>query len=284
MMDIPRLESSALIAAFLLFSVCAKTNAQTACTPPTTRTWIIAEDALQHADTLWFGFDSLATRGSDSQLCEWEYPDIPPVPISFFFPFFYSEWYYPWGMGADYRPFHPAPKVDTFNVYFNYNLDSSYYPIHVRWSKADISRFCDSATVADDEGILFVSNMSSTEEASLPDRLFHGLTILVYGARFTILTGAAVPPNLPTGYTLSQNYPNPFNPTTSISYSVPTQSHVTVAIYDVLGREVRRLVQELKQPGEYSVTWDASSVPSGVYFYRLVAGGFVETKKMVLMR
>jgi hypothetical protein len=88
----------------------------------------------------------------------------------------------------------------------------------------------------------------------------------------------------PSIFALRQNYPNPFNPSTSISYSVPTQSYVIVAIFDLLGREVRRLVQDVKQPSEYSVTWDASNVPSGVYFYRLVAGGFVETKKMVLMR
>jgi hypothetical protein len=91
-------------------------------------------------------------------------------------------------------------------------------------------------------------------------------------------------PNEPLNFRLSANYPNPFNPETRISYSVPRAGSVSLAIYDVLGREVARLVNENKQPGDYSVSWNANGVPSGVYFYRLVAGEYVATKKMVLMR
>jgi uncharacterized protein (TIGR02145 family) len=89
---------------------------------------------------------------------------------------------------------------------------------------------------------------------------------------------------LPKEFFLSKNYPNPFNPQTKISFSVPKESFITLKIYDLLGREVATLVQDKKQQGEYSVTWNADNVPSGVYFYKLLAGDFIETKKMVLMK
>jgi hypothetical protein len=88
----------------------------------------------------------------------------------------------------------------------------------------------------------------------------------------------------PIHYDLSQNYPNPFNPSTQITYSIPKATDVTLKVYDVLGREIAVLVNERKQPGEYKVTWNAEGVPSGVYFYRIVAGEFVETKKMMVRR
>ncbi|MDI6765514.1 MAG: T9SS type A sorting domain-containing protein [Bacteroidota bacterium] len=85
-------------------------------------------------------------------------------------------------------------------------------------------------------------------------------------------------------FTLSANYPNPFNPQTKISISVPKESYITLKVYDLLGKEVTTLVNEKKRPGEYSITWSAESVPSGMYFYRLVAEDFVETKKIILMK
>ncbi len=89
---------------------------------------------------------------------------------------------------------------------------------------------------------------------------------------------------VPDRFALGQNYPNPFNPTTVIWYQIPTAAHVRLAVFDVLGREVATLVNEGKDAGAYTVTWDASGVPSGVYFYRLNAGSFSETKKLLLLR
>ena len=89
---------------------------------------------------------------------------------------------------------------------------------------------------------------------------------------------------LPEVATLEQNYPNPFNPSTQINYSIPKATNVTLKVYDVLGREIATLVNERKQSGAYKVTWNAEGVPTGVYFYRIVAGEFIETKKMVLIR
>ncbi len=90
--------------------------------------------------------------------------------------------------------------------------------------------------------------------------------------------------NPPTDFILSQNYPNPFNPKTKISYQIPELSYVTLKVYDVLGKEVAILVNEEKLIGNYEVEFNAENLPSGVYFYRLQAGSFVETKKMVLMK
>jgi hypothetical protein len=89
---------------------------------------------------------------------------------------------------------------------------------------------------------------------------------------------------VPRQYVLNQNYPNPFNPVTTIKYQIPELSFVTIKVYDVLGNEIETLVNEEKQTGTYEITWYAESLPSGVYFYRLQAGNFVETKKMVLMK
>lgn len=89
---------------------------------------------------------------------------------------------------------------------------------------------------------------------------------------------------LPIVFELKQNYPNPFNPSTIISYALPKASHVTISIYNVLGREVVTLVDEEKAAGRYEVNWDASANASGVYFYRIQADDFSETKKMMMLK
>jgi hypothetical protein len=88
----------------------------------------------------------------------------------------------------------------------------------------------------------------------------------------------------PTSFMLSQNYPNPFNPSTTFKYSIAKQSSVLIKIYDLIGNEIETLVNEEKPVGTYELTWNASNLPSGVYFYQLRAGDFVETKKMILMK
>ncbi len=89
---------------------------------------------------------------------------------------------------------------------------------------------------------------------------------------------------MPETYKLSQNYPNPFNPTTNIKFSIPTSGNVKLVVFDVLGREVTTLVNEMKTAGNYVVDFDASSLSSGVYFYTLESGNFTQTKKMLLVK
>jgi hypothetical protein len=87
-----------------------------------------------------------------------------------------------------------------------------------------------------------------------------------------------------TDYTLSQNFPNPFNPTTTISYALPQDGMVTLKIYDALGREISTLVNEFKQTGRYTASFDASKLSSGVYIYKLTSGKYTATKKMMLVK
>ncbi len=89
---------------------------------------------------------------------------------------------------------------------------------------------------------------------------------------------------VPKVFSLSQNYPNPFNPSTVIKFSIPKTSMVNLTVYDVLGREVMTLVNDVMQPGEYNALFDASSLSSGVYFYTINAGDFADTKKMLLVK
>lgn len=98
--------------------------------------------------------------------------------------------------------------------------------------------------------------------------------------------------DVPAAYSLSQNYPNPFNPTTTITYDMPKSARVTLKVYNVLGQEVVALVDGQQAAGRYSVLFDASSLATGVYFYRLQSGDpssssgqtFVQTNKMVLVK
>jgi hypothetical protein len=89
---------------------------------------------------------------------------------------------------------------------------------------------------------------------------------------------------MPITFALLQNFPNPFNPSTKIKYSVPRISHVQIKVFDVLGNEIETLVDEEKPAGAYELTWNAEGLPSGVYFYQLIAGSFVETKKMIFLK
>ena len=89
---------------------------------------------------------------------------------------------------------------------------------------------------------------------------------------------------VPTGYTLAQNYPNPFNPETEIAFGLPENADVILTVYNVLGQVVTELVNGQMDAGYHTVMWDASQMPSGVYFYALQAEGFSATKRMVLMK
>jgi hypothetical protein len=89
---------------------------------------------------------------------------------------------------------------------------------------------------------------------------------------------------MPDDYSLSQNYPNPFNPVTKIDFSIPLRSRVELNIYNTLGEKAAVLVNEEMETGHHQVAFDASDLPSGVYFYRIIAGEFNQTKKLILLK
>jgi hypothetical protein len=89
---------------------------------------------------------------------------------------------------------------------------------------------------------------------------------------------------IPNKFELQQNYPNPFNPSTQINYSIAKEGLVKITIFDVLGREVKTLVNEVKTPGFFAIDFDGTSLSSGMYFYMMESGSFVDTKKMTLVK
>lgn len=100
----------------------------------------------------------------------------------------------------------------------------------------------------------------------------------------TVITSIALSSRIPKEFVLSQNFPNPFNPTTTIEYTISKSSYVTLKVYDILGREIKTLVDEDEQPGYYHATFSAFGLPSGIYFYRLQAGTFRETKRLTILK
>jgi len=130
------------------------------------------------------------------------------------------------------------------------------------------------------------SNTSEVLEAVYFTSLAEGYAV---GANNTILkfgelSSVENEEELPREYSLSQNYPNPFNPSTKIRFAIPQTGFASLKVYDVLENEITILVNEEKPTGEYEVEFSGNGLTSGVYFYQLKAGSFIETKKMVLLR
>jgi hypothetical protein len=108
--------------------------------------------------------------------------------------------------------------------------------------------------------------------------------IQLFGRRQLYPVGDVSDEGIVDGFLLGQNYPNPFNPSTKIKYFIPEMSEVTFKIYDVLGNEIATLVNEEKPTGEYEIEFNATGLPSGIYFYKLVAGEYTQTRKMILLK
>jgi hypothetical protein len=140
-------------------------------------------------------------------------------------------------------------------------------------------------TAIDDEQIVEITDTLGLTDYS---EAFGGSTLLgavLNGVKYgTITTVMPDAPKEPSAFRLGMNYPNPFNPSTTISYRVPEAVHVMLTISDARGRVVARLVDETKPAGEHRAVWEASSFSSGVYFYRITAGAFTETRRMLLIR
>jgi len=119
--------------------------------------------------------------------------------------------------------------------------------------------------------------------------VYDSTVLLTYNTHYTVTDPALVNTSeiiteLPKDYSLYQNYPNPFNPTTTIKFDIPKLSFVTIRIYDISGREVDVLANQNMEAGRFQLNWDATGKASGVYFYRIIAGDFKETKRMVLLK
>ncbi|MDZ7766264.1 MAG: T9SS type A sorting domain-containing protein [Melioribacteraceae bacterium] len=168
-----------------------------------------------------------------------------------------TGWYEGEGWPDGPAPYDRRFMINTGNITFNYGdtLDIAYAII-----------------ISDGNDRLNSLKLLKEKTQHIRDFYFDTITKVNYNEEMS-----------PT-FSLSQNYPNPFNPTTSIEYQVSSIEKVSLKVYDILGREIKTLVNEVKSPGSYDVQFDASQLASGVYFYRLTAGDFVQTKKMILLR
>jgi hypothetical protein len=138
-----------------------------------------------------------------------------------------------------------------------------------------------------DDGIMTQIDGGATPIAGIDtdiDGEGRNVTVPDIGADEFDIVGVEDEETVPTEYALEQNYPNPFNPTTTFRYSTPTQSKVVIKVFDILGNEIATLMDEEKSVGTYELTWNASNLSSGIYFYQLNSGNFIETKKMILLK
>jgi photosystem II stability/assembly factor-like uncharacterized protein len=147
------------------------------------------------------------------------------------------------------------------------------------------------STNAGNNWSLVNTNANTQRDIDFPDNSTGCLTGWVVGHAGTItkmsamLTGTETNQNTVTeNYSLKQNYPNPFNPVTNITYSLPKSGNVNIKIFDLSGREIQTLVNEFKNPGTYIISFDASDLASGLYFYKMTTANYSETKSMILMK
>jgi len=183
--------------------------------------------------------------------------------------------------------------VCTSSVPKHYCIDTGYSTvlgnqIKTKTFKRSTTESTSTITYGKNFGIVFAtySDFWALASESLLGCYVNGV---LYGD--TVLTDVEnISSEIPASYALMQNYPNPFNPVTMIRFAIPMDSRlrgndkVVLKVYDMLGREVRTLVNEMLEPGTYELRFDGSGLNSGVYFYRLTAGDFTETRKMVLLK
>ena len=201
------------------------------------------------------------------------------------------------GSGVWKRPIDNVVPVEL--VSFTANLNGN--NVNLNWVTAteinnsgfEIERAFSSSSTLNWNKVIFVNGNGTTTEAQsysfMDEKLangkyFYRLKQLDFDGSFEYSNEVEVIVTVPEKLELSQNYPNPFNPSTNIKYQISTSNHVLLIVYDVLGNEVATLVNEVKPAGNYEVKFDARSLSSGTYFYKLQAGSFVETKEMVLMK
>jgi len=139
------------------------------------------------------------------------------------------------------------------------------YPIRVKVENMNV-------TLTDEYGKKVSADLTNGEEIIISDSTINKLNIV---------SGQILSPSR---YSLEQNYPNPFNPITKIKFSIPDESGVNLSVYNILGELISTLVDEKLKAGYYEFNFDGTKYSSGVYFYRINAGSFVETKKMILLR
>ncbi len=204
-------------------------------------------------------------------------------------------YYYNPGNGCVYSP--NETMIDSLSSLLNDTVKINCVPIQYSYYCIDTTgrrKYRDGSNYARREyiqGIGLYNNyrymlMSGTQKVNEQLLLGNVINGVVYGdTTFYVTVGLnQINTEFPVKIELSQNYPNPFNPVTQIGFRIAESGLVKLTIYDALGKEVAVLVDQQLQPGTYEADWDASSFPSGVYYYKLESGSYSETKRMVLLK
>lgn len=225
---------------------------------------------------IFFGIDPAASDTLDYSLMEANLPPFPPSPAletRFIMP--YNNFS---GEKGSYRDFrngtipYTGQKEHRIKVQSHGSLQMVYnLPSGITITLQDLFG-----------GVILNANLSGSGTQALPDALDQFKLLINYSNVATDVNDEDVSLS---GYNLSQNYPNPFNPSTKIQYTLQgADKLVTLKVFDVLGREVRNLVNANQSAGNYEVFFNAAGLTSGIYFYKLNAGEFSKTKSMILMK
>jgi hypothetical protein len=177
-----------------------------------------------------------------------------------------------------------VPQAGAYDIAFGFRLfydtPKEQY-INVNGARVDTIRFEGSTITWLEKGTTVNLNQGSN---TIQMELYWGWIYLDYLAVPSTITDVEEIKNVPSDYSLAQNYPNPFNPVTNIAYTLPTSEKVLLKIYDALGREIKVLVNEEQTAGSHNISFDASKLSSGVYYYRLEAGNYSQVHKMVYLK
>lgn len=209
-----------------------------------------------------------------------------------------------WGNGYDlYIPLYPGP--DTTYVYeqtggtgWNFDVPDSSLKVFLAWNT--LYNDCEVAipryvfkhpaymqNFTPTDSIAIIVSASENNSPWRADYLAFdesNETGDIYHFKTGVTAVNTKVPDIPQKFSLSQNYPNPFNPSTRIEYSLPHSEYVTLKVYNIVGQEVKTIVNNYKNAGNYIVNFNADDIPSGVYFYSLHAGNFSQVKKMILLK
>jgi len=261
----------------------------TICQTAQLRVPFTAVDRYGLSNTVTFGVDSAATNCIDTSLGEYELP-----PDGCGGPCFCVEFRAPrtcgclqgCGLAIDLRKYYSPTQVDTYRV----GISFCDFPMTFKWP-SNLAAYYDSAklvyvrccTVDCSDYQRFTVDMVAHDFVIIEDECVHGFQIYTWGPKNNV-TAIGLERFILQRFALGQNYPNPFNPSTEITYAIAERSQVRLRVFDVLGREVAMLINETKEPGEYSCQWDASHISSGVYFYQLSTGHFTQTRMMTVIR
>lgn len=228
---------------------------------------------------LRFGLDPTATNGIDAGLGESELPPFPPAGV-FEARFIGDDIGIPELGQGSYKDYRTGDRSfrDTKTHGLRYQVGAG-TSIVISWNLSNGATGILQDIIT---GNLINEIMRGTGSFTVTNPgAFNKLKVTI---NYSTTEVQESPLQLLQAFSLAQNYPNPFNPSTAIDFHVPVSSFVTVKVFDVLGKEVATLVNERKSPGAYRVNFNASGLADGVYFYRLQAGQFAQTRKLVLLR